>query len=65
MSESEEDLVHRNVVAALSADLCLAFADRSYTIMIGNKQKPPLLELGWYRWWPTSLSFARLSRPRL
>jgi hypothetical protein len=50
------------VVAALSADHGLAFADRSYTMMIGNKQKPPLLEVGWYRWWPKSLGFPRWRR---
>jgi hypothetical protein len=40
----------------------LAFADRSYEIDIGSADKPPLVVIGWYRWWPEDIEFPRLRK---
>jgi hypothetical protein len=40
----------------------LAFGGQSYTVMIGSKHKPPMIEIGWARWRPNFVSFPRLSR---
>jgi hypothetical protein len=62
MSDDDEDLVHATWSRRFPLISVLAFADRSYTITIGSRRKPPLLQLGWYRWWPTSLGFPRWRR---
>jgi hypothetical protein len=62
MSDDEEPLVHAAWSRSFPLITVLAFADRSYTMMLGGSQKPPFLELGWYRRRPTSLSFPRWRR---
>jgi hypothetical protein len=40
----------------------LAFADHTYEIDIGSKGKPPLVSLGWCRWYPCTLDFPRFQK---
>jgi hypothetical protein len=40
----------------------LAFADHTYLIDIGRDDKPPLVTIGWDRWWPDSIRFPRWRR---
>jgi hypothetical protein len=40
----------------------LAFADHTYEIDFGSNKKPPLLVLGWCRWYPCTLDFPRFQK---
>ena len=40
----------------------LAFADHTYLIDFGSDDKPPLMVIGWCRWYPPSIEFPRLHR---
>jgi hypothetical protein len=40
----------------------LAFDDHSYLVEFGSDRKPPLLTIGWCRWYPCSLDLPRRRR---
>jgi hypothetical protein len=40
----------------------LAFADHTYQIDFGSDRKPPLITVGWWRWYPISLAFPRFRK---
>jgi hypothetical protein len=40
----------------------LAFADHTFLIDLGSDRKPPLVTLGWCRWYPCSLKFPRFRK---
>jgi hypothetical protein len=40
----------------------LAFADRSYLLCIGLGDKPSLITVGWYRWYPDFIELDRMHR---
>jgi hypothetical protein len=40
----------------------LAFADHAYLINFGTNSKPPLMTLGWCRWYSCPVTFLRFRK---
>jgi hypothetical protein len=54
--------VHATWSRRLPGVTVLAFADRSYHLMLGSGDKPPLAELGWAKWRPNYVRFPRFTK---
>jgi hypothetical protein len=56
--------VHATWSRRLPGVTVLAFADHSYILMLGSRNKPPLAELGWTKSRPNFVRFPRFTKVR-
>jgi hypothetical protein len=59
---SDDHLVHATWNRRFWRLQILAFADHAYLINFGTNSKPPLMTLGWCRWYSCPVTFLRFRK---